>query len=281
MRSSNSRRRSQRSFPEWIPRGIQDLVQILYNDANRHNRAKDIEVLDRLALDPRMKRVWDELLKKKRSNYGKTEQYVHPVGSYHGSKRFRSFAARSLQSRAEERRKRGEGREADRAQTRAILREMEVPNIFSPLHPAKFAPQEQGLIFLFYTGFKFAQETPQSVAVAEARKAARRFRAMAKTIRADVAAQKQRMSGYFDHRLLDAACAYEELADDAVGSLGTVVLVSRKARSEPRLKGFVMALASTTNVLFGVPLYRTVATLTNVSLNRSEVTGDKVRKMLS
>ncbi len=103
---------------------------------------------------------------------------------------------------------------------------------------------------------------------------------MAKTIRAD-AAQNQRMRGYFDHRLLDAALAYEELADDAVGSLGTIVLVSRKPRSEPRLKGFVMALASTTKVLFGVPLCGTVATLTNVALNRSDVTGDKVRKMLS
>ena len=275
MRPSKPRRRSQRSFPEWIPRCIQDLVQILYNDANRHNRVKDVKgVLARLKLDPRMKRVWDELLKKKRSNYGKTEQYVHPAVSYHGSKRFWSFAARTLQSRAEERRKRGEGPEADRAQTQAILREMEVPNIFSRLHPAKFAPQEQGLIFLFYTVFNLAKETPQSVAVAEARKAARRFRAMAKTIRADV-------GPYLDHRLLDAARAYEELADDAVGSLGTVVLVSRKARGEPRLKGFVMALASTTKVIFGDPLYRTVATLTNVALNRSDVTGDKVRKMLS
>jgi len=226
-----------------------------------------------------MKRVWDELLKKKRLNYGKTEQYVHPTATYE-SKRFWSFAARSLQSRAEERRKRGKGLEADRDQTRAILVEIEVPNIFSRLHPAKFAPQEQGLIFLFYTAFTFAQETPQSVPVAEARKVACRFRAMAKTIRAD-AAQNQRMRGYFDHRLLDAALAYEELADDAVGSLGTIVLVSRKPRSEPRLKGFVMALASTTKVLFGVPLCGTVATLTNVALNRSDVTGDKVRKMLS
>jgi hypothetical protein len=189
MRSSNSRRRSQRAFPEWIPPCIQDLLQILYNDANRHNCTKDVKVLDCLTLDPRMKRVWDELLKKKRLDYGKTEQYVHPTAIYEDKRFFWSFAARSLQSRAEERRKRGEGREADRVQMRAILAEIEVPNIFNRLSPAKFAPQEQGLIFLFYTAFKFAQETPQSVAVAEARKAARRFRAMAKTIRADVAAQ--------------------------------------------------------------------------------------------
>ena len=103
---------------------------------------------------------------------------------------------------------------------------------------------------------------------------------MAKTIRED-AAEKQRMRDYFDHRLLDAAFDYEELADDAVGPLGTTVLVSRKPRSEPRLKGFVMALASTTKVIFRAPLYGTVATLTNVTLERSDITDDKVRKMLS
>ena len=227
-----------------------------------------------------MKRVWDELLKKKRLKGRKTEQYVHPTATSDGGERFVSFRARSLQSRAEELRKRGEGREADRVQVRATLVEMEVPNIFSRLQRAKFEPQEQGLIFLFYTAFKFAQETPQSVSVAEERKAARRFRAMAKTIRAD-AAEEQRVRGYFDHRLLDAAFAYEELADDAVGPLGTAVLVSRKPRSEPRLKGFVMALASTTQVLFGAPLCGTVATLTNVALERSDITDDKVRKILS
>ena len=288
--SSNSRRHSQRSFPEWTPPCIRDLAQLLYNKRHKARakdkkkaRAKDKKIFYRLTLDPRnprMKRVWDELLKKKRLKDRKTEQYLHPTATSDGGKRFWSFRARSLQSRAEELRKRGEGPEADRVQVRAILVEMEVPNIFSRLQRAKFEPQEQGLIFLFYTAFKFAQETPQSVSVAEERKAAGRFRAMAKTIRAD-AAEEQRVRGYFDHRLLDAAFAYEELADDAVGPLGTAVLVSRKPRSEPRLKGFVMALASTTQVLFGAPLCGTVATLTNVALERSDITDDKVRKILS
>src|SRR5215831_2167712 len=67
MRSSNSRRHPQRSFPEWTPPCIRDLAQILYNDAKRHKvRAKDEKSFYRVTLDPRMKRVWDELLKKKR-----------------------------------------------------------------------------------------------------------------------------------------------------------------------------------------------------------------------
>src|SRR5262249_25461056 len=159
MRASNSRRHSQRSFPEWIPRCIRDLAQILYNDAERHKARKEKEVLHRLTLDPRMKRVWDELLKKKRVNYVKTEQYIHPTAPHEGGKRLWSFAARCLQSRAEELRERGDDLEANRVQVRAILVEMEVPNIFSRLQPAKFEPQEQGLIFLFYTAFTFGQQT--------------------------------------------------------------------------------------------------------------------------
>src|SRR5262249_50292192 len=120
--------------------------------------------------------------------------------------------------------------------------------------PAKFAPQEEGLIFLFCSAFKFAQETPQSVSLAEARKSARRFRSMAKTIRAD-AAKSQRMHGYFSDRLRDAAFAYEELAEDPVRSFGGTLLVRRKTRRDARLRGFIIALASTTKVIFGASLF--------------------------
>src|SRR6516225_593280 len=116
MRSSNSRRHPQRSFPEWTPPCIRDLAQILYNHAKRHKvRAKDEKSFYRVTLDPPMKRVWDEL-KKKRLKDRKTEQDLHPTATSDGGKRFWSFRARSLQSRAEELRKRGEGREADRVQ---------------------------------------------------------------------------------------------------------------------------------------------------------------------
>jgi hypothetical protein len=102
---------------------------------------------------------------------------------------------------------------------------------------------------------------------------------MAKQIRAD-AAEQRRMRGFPDHRLLEAGFAYDELADDAAGSLGATLLVSRKPQWDARLKGFVIALASTTKLLFGAPLCGTVSTLTNVALNRSDLTGGKVRKML-
>jgi hypothetical protein len=278
MRSSNSQRRWQGPFPDWIPACVRELAQVTYNDVNRHGvRREDIALLRRLSLDSRMKLVWDELLKKKRIDYKRTQQYVYPVQNY-DARQFWSFHARLLQARAESPGGSGEDADSKRNQTRALLFEMEVPNTFSRL-TSKLGPQEKGLVWLFHMAFSLARKTPRSVSVADKRKAAHRFRTMAKQIRAD-AAEQRRMCGFADRRLLEAGFAYDELADDAAGSLGPTLLVSRKPRWDARLKGFVIALASTTKLLFGVPLFGTVATLANVVLDRRDLTDDKVRKMI-
>jgi hypothetical protein len=216
--------------------------------------------------------------KKRRLTYKKTEQFVYPVQSYCAKSSW-SFQARLLQSRTDSLRRKGEDAAAQRNQIRVLLFEMEVPLTFSGL-PRKLAPQEEGLVWLFQTAFSLGRQTPRSVSMAEKRKAVRRFRTMAKTVRTD-AAEQQRLRGFLDHRLLEAGFAYDELADDPVDSLGATLLVSRKPRKDARLKGFVKALASTTKEIFGAPLFGTVATFANVTLNRDDLTADKVRKMLA
>ena len=279
MRSSNSQRRWQGPFPDWIPACVRELAQVIYNDVNRQEvRPEDIALLRRLSLDSRMKLVWDELLKKKRMDYKRTQQYVYPVQNYDHTRQLWSFHARLLQARAESPGRSGEDADSKRNQTRALLIEIEVPNTFSRL-TSKLGPQEKGLVWLFHTAFSLARQTPRSVSVADKRKAAHRFRTMAKQIRAD-AAEQRRMRGFPDDRLLEAGFAYDELADDAAGSLGPTLLVSRKPRWDARLKGFVIALASTTKLLFGAQLFGTVATLANVVLDRRDLTDDKVRKMV-
>ena len=314
MRSNNSQRRWKGPFPDWIPPCVRELAEIMYNDVNRRGvRVKDkkflrpltsdprlkrvynellkkndvnrqevwanIDLLHRLTFDARMKRVWDELLKKKRLRTKKTERFVYPVQKYCAKQRW-SFQARLLQSRTDSLRRKGEDAAARRNQIRVLLFEMEVPNTFSRLLPRKLAPQEQGLVWLFQTAFSLGRHTPRSVSMAEKRKAVRRFRTMAKTVRTD-AAEQQRLRGFVGDRLLEAGFAYDELADDPVDSLGATLLVSRKPRKDARLKGFVKALASTTKEIFGAPLFGTVATFANVALDRDDVTGEKVRKMFS
>jgi hypothetical protein len=267
----HSARKSPLEFHDWIPPYIRDVAQVIYIDANT---PQDIELLRRLVLDPRLERVWNELLKKKRKDYKRVDQYVHPVteGAW-------SFRARLLQSRAVELRKMGENTRADCIELRALLQEFDVPNLFNRLSVRELSLQERGLSFLFYTAFSLARPAPLSLSVAQTRNATLPFSVMADRLRAD-AAEQQRLRGFSDQRLLEAAVAYDELAEDAGGPLGTTVVVNRKSRGDVQRRGFVKALASTTQAVFGHSLYGTVATLTNVALKRNDITAEKVRKMV-
>src|SRR5262249_55201048 len=68
--------------PDWVPEPVVHLAHIMHKDATKHVAdAESIELLRRLTCDPRMKRVWDELLKRKRANYGTSEAFLHPAHS--------------------------------------------------------------------------------------------------------------------------------------------------------------------------------------------------------
>jgi hypothetical protein len=89
------------------------------------------------------------------------------------------------------------------------------------------------------------------------------------------------LRGYPDERLSKAASAYLELADELAPAPGSPLLVMRRHGRNDFIKGFVVEFASITKEIFGASLFRTVATFANVALGRDDVTGDKVRKMLS
>ena len=131
----------------------------------------------------------------------------------------------------------------------------------------KLSLHDRGVAFLFYSAFSVSRPMPLSFSVAQKRKAALPFAVMADRLRADAAEQHQ-LRGYSDQRLLDAAIAYDELAEEAFGPLGTTITVNRKSRRNSQRRGLVKALASsTTQAIFGHSLYGIVAVLTNVALN--------------
>ena len=105
-------------FREWVPPYIRDVARVIYKDVNT---SKDQDLLRRLISDPRMERVWNELLKKKRQNYKRTEQYVHSVRQ----DRDWSLRVRLLQDRATELRNKGDNHQANRIELRALVRGLE------------------------------------------------------------------------------------------------------------------------------------------------------------
>jgi len=62
-------------IPSWVPKGVADAVRALHGQSSE----RGLSVLQRLAADPRMERVWRELLKRKKSD---------PLVFFHQAKRF-------------------------------------------------------------------------------------------------------------------------------------------------------------------------------------------------
>jgi hypothetical protein len=275
-------------FPEWVPGPVAHLAHLMHNDAIECGAdAESIELLSRLTCDPRMKRVWNELLRRKRTNYRASEVFLRPVRS--GPKTFWTPEARARRRRAELIRTLADGEaraEVKELETWALLSEFAGTNyifsgshIFSGYEGPEIDRQQHALAFLFHEAFTLARQKPRPVSRTDAQTARSRYLAMAKCIAADNT-ERQRLHGFPDERLSRAPSAYLELADDVAPGPGSPLLVMRRHGRNESIKGFVMEFASTTKEIFGAPLFGTVATFANVALDRDDLTGEKVRKML-
>jgi hypothetical protein len=266
-------------FPDWIPRSVGNLAQIKSDDLHRQRAEPEIwELLRRLVSDSRMKNVWNELQRRKRQDYQRTEHFVHPA-----TPRSCWFSQASrARRRAEELRQRG-GRqnedEASRWEWLAVIWTAVYGESFWGGRRPELPPQELAIAFLFNEAFTLGQRSIRPVPISEAQKTRRRYLKMAERIRAD-AAEHERLGHHLVDRLWDAVFAYEEIADAAAPPPGNPLLVERQHRNDQRMQGFVMALAAITRQVFGAPLYGTIAVVANVVLGRDDVTAGTVRKLL-
>jgi hypothetical protein len=151
---------------------------------------------------------------------------------------------------------------------------------FSGYEGPKIDRQQHALAFLFHEAFTLALQKPQPMSRTDAQTARSLYFSMAKRIAADNT-ERQRLHGLPDERLSGAACAYLELADEIAPAPGSPLLVDRKHERNESIKGFVLAFASTTTEIFGEALFGTVATFANVALNRDNLTGEQVRKLVA
>jgi hypothetical protein len=254
-------------LPDWIPRVVRDLVPIISADLQRQGATFEAsQLLHRLVFDPRMKNVWNELLRRKRQDYERTEAFVHPA-----SRTSWTLKAASERRRAAELRKFGGSKneaEADRLELLAALAEVADVEMLFPWYPGRpeLPQQDLAVAYFFSQTFALAQQSPRPVPMPEARKARRPYLDIATQLRAD--------------HFWGASFAYEALADAAAPPPGSPLLVKRRRRSDERMQGFVIALAATTKQVFEAPLCGTVATAANVALGRDDLTAETVRKML-
>jgi hypothetical protein len=259
-------------LPDWTPPIVCQLVTYLLR--MRADRQPDLlPLLKRLTSDFRMRKVWTELLRRKRIDYAPTHEYLHPV-SEAGPHLSWTQRTQSLRRRAAELRKRGGTglEEAARLETLARLIQLTETKLLVPWS-GEPSPQDLALACFFNQVVELAQSSPKAVPVRKAKTARRRYITMAKQLLIDA-------GEHADQRLLHAAYAYEELADLAAPPVSSPLVVPRNQRRDATLKGFVITLADVTNQIFHAPLYGTIATVTNVTFDRDDMTDKKVRRML-
>jgi len=276
---ARKRRHQAIRIPDWVPRPVAHLVHIMYEQETRHGVATgSIELLRRFTCDPRMKGVWAELLKRNRT----TADFFHSASS--GLQTFWTPEARSRQRRAALVCSLGGGEpnaEAKQLETSALLAEFAGTACLFPRYEGQpeIPRQQLALAVLFHQALAFARQKPRAVSQSGAQTARNQCVAMAKRILADNN-ELQRLRGYPDERLERAASAYLERADDVAPGPGSPLLVNRKHGRNELIKGFVLELAAATKAIFGVSLFGTVATLTNVAFDRDDITAGQIRRMV-
>jgi hypothetical protein len=211
------------------------------------------EVVRRLASDPRMREVWDELNKHQRQNYVATDKRYHASRLPKALESWRTMAAAQRQRATEY-------AELDGGDIAAVLRRMgawaDVLHRQAP--PTKLSGEEGhelALVSLFVAAVATYLDAPRTVSQKE----------VDSVIAALEAAGKESIAAGFRRH-----AAYPR---------NTRFIVARH-RTEPRVEAFVETVRSHTQGLFGTPLYGVIATIANVAFERCDLTRQKIRALL-
>lgn len=232
----------------------------------------DESLLCRLTSDPRMRGVWTELRKRKRSNYKSSDTFKYPATAdmdWDPKSRQMLRRAQTIRRMSDP----NNNYEATKIEAFVKLQwAAETATWGSQLPPM----QERALVAFFSQAFELARTDSRPVPHAAAQKKRRHYLEMANRIRADVAGR----DSHSDRRaLIDAAFAYEELADEVAPPPGHPLHVQRKRRGDERQTGFVLELVDALGAIFGQSFYRTVAIVANVAFECDGWTGERVRKV--
>jgi hypothetical protein len=259
-------------LPDWLPRSVGDFAQSLWVDLHRRPAEPEVgDLLRRLASDPRMRKVWAELRKRKRESHQPTDDFVHFVTPME----YWTPASRYDLQHPEKLRERG----APPAEILAAYNAVRLQASYQGQGP-RLSLRDLARVYFFDSAFTLGHQDIRLVPISELRKKSRHYLKMAKELRAD-AAEQERLGLYEGRRMTEAACAYEELVKAPAPAPGRSRLVTRQPRGATRIKGFVRAFGDITNAVYGSPLYGSVATTANVVFGGDKLTADAVRKMLS
>ncbi len=265
------------TFPDWIPRAVIDKAeQLRAGISTEENPTEALEVWSRLVLDARMKRVWQELYKKKRIGHQASEEFFYPACVTN-----KSFAARDRRRASELRKKGGpeNEKEANLLEAEAAV----VESINDP--PSKWIEQDRAVQLFLYHAYKQALDH-ELVFLSDLEDKARKVQEIAKRLRCDGATLSSLGMKREARKLQKIASDCDDEALNMLptrerdGSLSDDPWIITRRRGDLKVRTFVTSFSIPVQSMFGTSLYSTVATVTNVALDGQNLTGPKVREML-
>jgi len=285
------------TFPEWAPAPVVEVAREINNGLARENdSAKALEVLSRLVSHPLMKRVWAQVFKKhkkKHLRYESTEEYVNPAFTY-GSRvaAFRQKASklRATGGEVNEREAKSLESEASYLESEAELMEGE----FDPLAHPRWTRQDRAAQILLWHIYRTALDDEPvllSSLVAKTNDLHKVVQHLQSGVRILQSYKLNREAG----KIKELAELIEEIADDGDPycdpQTGRRLASSRfsdiddpwvivRETPDARMRSFVITLSDATKRLFGSALYRTIANITNVVFDRTDITDTRVRELL-
>lgn len=266
-------------FPNWIPPVIIHAAEQLHAElTSERNPTEALGVWSRLVFDSRMKRVWQELYKKKRLNHQATEEFSHSACVTH-----KSFAAKNRRVALEIRQKGGPESERDANLLEAEAAALE--SINDPHADSKWSEQDRAVQLFFYHAYKEALDH-KLVFLSDLEAKSRKVQEVAERLRCEAATLSSLGLKREARKLREIAsdCDYEALnilpARESDGSLADDPWIIARRRGNLAVRTFVTSFSIPVSQIFGTNLYSTLATVSNVVFNDQNLTGGKVRDML-
>ncbi len=276
------------TFPSWIPDAVRETARLLNAElATEKDFGQALEILSRLISNPRMRLVWGELSKKNSVNDEAADEYRYPARVTNAS-----WATVHRQQALELRNKGGalNEHEARLLEAEAAVEE----TIEDSPSDQRWSEQDRAAQLFLNHAYRSALDV-KPVFLSDIRANGSELRKVAASLRKQAA--KLQSLGMEDDALKlgdiaancdDEAWSLEPKRSSALAQEEALEFMPRaddpwiitRQRNDAKVRTFVVDLSIPTQLLFGTPLYGTLANVANVVFSRDDMTGAKVREWL-
>jgi hypothetical protein len=258
------------TIEDWVPPGVVETAGRLHVAFDKNHEIGST-IISRLISDVRMKNVWQLLYSRKRERHEPTSAFAYPAQL--------ELQAACLRREANELRKKGGEANSSKADALDARAEADESKLGSPAEVELHA-QDYAVAELFrHACCEAVDVSPVYLLDLKAKNA--RTSAVIEALHK----QKEELEEieWYDeadalHGLIIQLANRNELIRDEIEENKTII--SRR-RGDPILRTYVMALHPWIILLFGTPLYGTLATIANVAFDSKIATGSMVRDWLS